>query len=97
MSNRSPADAAKQRPSTGLRGGHLECRSLKRMSDRELRRKVSVWGELYEVTVYPQAESWVAVGDYMGETITVHDRSDGAAVKGWSEAVRNRSLNNAKR
>ena len=67
------------------------------MFNREQRRKVSVWGELYEVTVYPQSESWVAIGGYRGEEIAVLDRSDGAAVKSWSEAARDKGLSNAKR
>jgi hypothetical protein len=63
------------------------------MSDRERKRKVSVLGELHEVNVYRQSESvWIAIGDYMGQTITVHEKSDGAAVKSWSEAARHRDV-----
>jgi hypothetical protein len=62
------------------------------MSDRERKRKVSVLGKLHEVNVHRQSERvWIAVGDYMGQKITVHDQSDGAAVKSWSEAARHKS------
>ena len=62
------------------------------MSERERKRIVSVWGKLHVVKVYRHSESvWIAIGDYMGQTITVHDQSDGAAVKSWSEAARHKS------
>jgi hypothetical protein len=68
------------------------------MGDRERKRKVSVLGELHEVNVYQQAESvWIAVGDYMGQKITAHDQSAGAAVKSWSEAARQKSASQGER
>jgi hypothetical protein len=51
------------------------------MSDRARKRTVSVLGKLHEVNVYQSDSVWIAVGDYIGQTITVHDESDGAAVK----------------
>ena len=62
------------------------------MNDRELKRKVSVLGQLHEVNVYRQSERvWIAVGDYMGQTIRVQNQGDGAAVKSWSEAARHKA------
>ena len=47
------------------------------MSDGELRRKVLVEGRPHEIGVYRKSKSvWIAVGDYMGVTITVQDRSE---------------------
>lgn len=57
------------------------------MSERE--HKVSVWGRPQAVTVYQKSKSvWEAVGEYMGETIRVTDRSAGSAIKRWQEAAR---------
>ena len=45
-------------------------------------------GKPYEISVYRKSKSvWIAVGDYMGVTITVQDRSEGAAIKRWREAA----------
>ena len=58
------------------------------MSDGELRGKVLVGGRSHEISVYRKSKSvWIAVGDYMGVTITVQDRSEGAALKRWGEAA----------
>jgi hypothetical protein len=58
------------------------------MSDGELRGKVLVGGRSYEISVYRKSKSvWIAVGDYMGVTITVQDRSEDAALKRWREAA----------
>jgi hypothetical protein len=51
-------------------------------------RTVVVWGEPQVVSVHRKSKSvWVAVGDYMGDSITVQDRSEGAALKRWREAA----------
>jgi hypothetical protein len=61
------------------------------MSEGELKRTVSVWGKPYEISLYRKSKSvWIAVGDYMGTTITVQDRSEGAAIKRWREAAEHR-------
>jgi len=53
-----------------------------------LQRTVDVWGKPHNVTIYRKSKSvCVAVGDYMGETISVQDRSEGAALKRWREAA----------
>jgi hypothetical protein len=40
------------------------------------------------VTVWRKSKSvWVAVGAYIGETLTVQDRSEGAATKCWIDAA----------
>ena len=58
------------------------------MSDGELRGKVLVAGRPHEISVYRKSKSvWIAVGDYMGVTITVQDRSEDAALKRWREAA----------
>jgi hypothetical protein len=57
-------------------------------SDEGRERKVSVWGKPCTVTVYRKPKSvWVAVGDYMGASITVQDSGEGAAIKRWIEAA----------
>ena len=51
-------------------------------------RTVLVWDKPHIVSVNRKSKSvWVAVGDYMGKTIRVQDRSEGAAVKRWREAA----------
>jgi hypothetical protein len=36
------------------------------MSEGELKRRVSVWGKPYEISLYRKSKSvWIAVGDYM--------------------------------
>jgi len=51
-------------------------------------RTVIVWGKPQVVSVDRRSKSvWVAVGDYMGEPITVQDRSESAALKRWREAA----------
>lgn len=52
-------------------------------------RVVNVGDKRYPVEVYQKSKSvWVAVGDYLGESIRVQDRSEGAATKRWCEAAR---------
>jgi hypothetical protein len=54
-------------------------------------RKVTVWGKPYVVLVYQSSKSvWEASGEYMGEPITVKDRTEGTALKRWIEAARYR-------
>jgi len=56
------------------------------MSERE--HTVTVWGTPCKVSVYRKSKSvWVASGDYLGEAITVQDRSAGSALKRWREAA----------
>lgn len=51
-------------------------------------RRATVGGEHYFITVDQKSKSvWVAVGDYMGETLRVQGRSEGVAVKRWREAA----------
>lgn len=51
--------------------------------------KVSVWGKNIEISVYAKSKSvWIAIGEYMGETIEVKRGTQGAAVKGWVDAAR---------
>jgi hypothetical protein len=51
-------------------------------------RKVIVWGKPHVVSVERISKSvWVAVGDYMGESLRVQDRSEGAALIRWREAA----------
>ncbi len=50
---------------------------------------VEVWGKPYTVITRQKFKSvWIAVGEYMGETIRTEDRSKGAAVKRWKERAR---------
>ena len=49
---------------------------------------VSVWGKDCTVTVHRKHNTvWVASGEYKGTTITVEDRTEGAAIKRWREAA----------
>lgn len=51
-------------------------------------RTVQVWGKPQIVTVHRESKSVrIAVGDYMGESISVKDRSEGAVLKRWREAA----------
>ncbi|WP_172428718.1 hypothetical protein [Azospirillum brasilense] len=53
-----------------------------------MERSVLVWGKPYSVSVSPKSKSvWVAVGDYMSESIRTQDRSEAAALKRWREAA----------
>ncbi len=46
--------------------------------------RVEVWGKSYTVTTRQKSKSvWIAVGDYMGKTIEVKDRSKATAIKRW--------------
>ena len=50
---------------------------------------VEVWGKSYTITTHQRSKSvWIAVGEYMGETIEVKDRSKATAIKLWREAAR---------
>jgi len=63
----------------GIVGGGL-------MSERD--HTVMVWGRPCTVSVYRKSKTvWVATGAYMGESITVQDRSEGTALKRWREAA----------
>ena len=45
-----------------------------------------VWGKPYTVTTHQKTKTgWIAVGEYMGETIQTKGRTKGAAVKRWKE------------
>jgi hypothetical protein len=48
--------------------------------------KVIAWGKPHTVTVDQKSKGvWVAVGDCLGEPITVQGRTKGAAIKRWCE------------
>ena len=50
---------------------------------------VFVWDEPHVVSVYREHQGvWVAVGDYEGKSISVQDRSEGAALKRWRESAK---------
>ena len=50
---------------------------------------VKVWDKEYEISVQQKSKSvWVAVGQYMGESLRVEDRSQGSAIKRWCEGAR---------
>lgn len=52
---------------------------------------VQVWERPYQISVHQKSKTvWVAVGEYMGKTISVQDRTKGAAAKRWKEAARYR-------
>lgn len=47
---------------------------------------VVVWDKRYEVTTDRISKSvWRASGDYEGESHSVQDRTEGAAIKRWRE------------
>lgn len=53
-----------------------------------MERRVLVWNTQCTVSVEQMSKSvWVAVGDYMGETIRTQDRSEATALKRWREAA----------
>ena len=50
--------------------------------------RVEVWGKPYTVTTRQKSKSvWIAVGDYMGKSIEVQDRSQATAIDRWREAA----------
>jgi len=50
---------------------------------------VEVWDKPCTVSAHQESKSvWVAVGDYMGESIKVEDRSERTAVMRWCNAAR---------
>jgi hypothetical protein len=50
--------------------------------------KVTVWGHPYSVSVHQKSKSvWIAAGDYMGETLSVQDRTRSAALTAWKRAA----------
>jgi hypothetical protein len=47
---------------------------------------VRVWDEPHTIETHQKSKSvWVASGEYMGETHSTQDRTEGAAVKRWRE------------
>ncbi len=48
---------------------------------------VEVWGKSYTVVTRQKKSVWIAVGEYMGETIQTEGRSKGAAIKRWKESA----------
>lgn len=49
---------------------------------------VLVWGKRHVVAVDRKSKTvWIADGEYMGESISVQDRSAGTALKRWREAA----------
>lgn len=54
-------------------------------------RRVEVWGQKYDITVYQESKTvWIAVGDYMEQSIRAQGRSESSAAKHWQEAARYR-------
>jgi hypothetical protein len=52
---------------------------------------VNVWGKPYAVSVYQKSEAvWVTVGEYMGGTIQVKEKTGREAVKRWIEMATER-------
>lgn len=50
---------------------------------------VMVWDKPHKVTVHQNSKSvWVAVGEYMGETLETKGRSQSQALSAWREAAR---------
>lgn len=51
-------------------------------------RTVKVWDRQFVIQVVRQSKTvWVASGEYMGETISVKDRSASTATKRWRETA----------
>jgi hypothetical protein len=47
---------------------------------------VRVWDKPYPVSTYRKSKSvWIASGEYMGESHSSQDQTEGAAVKRWRE------------
>ncbi len=54
-----------------------------------LEHRVEVWGKRYTVITHQKSKSvWTDIGDYMGKTIEVKDRSKATAIKAWRDAAR---------
>jgi hypothetical protein len=54
-------------------------------------RTVNVWNEPQIVLVYQKSKSvWIAVAQYLGETIEMKGRSASQAVRNWRAAARYR-------
>lgn len=54
-----------------------------------MQQRVTVWGKPHMVTVEQRSKSvWVAVGEYMGESLRSEGRSATSAAAHWAEAAR---------
>ena len=77
-------------PSAGFRRSRfvLDCRF--QAGAVEMRNhQVEIWSEKISVSVWQKSKSvWCASGTYLGQSIDVADRSEGAALKRWREAAR---------
>ena len=50
---------------------------------------VEVWGKSYAVMTNQKYKTvWIAVGEYMGETIQTQGRTKATAIKRWKERAR---------
>src|SRR5260370_37800020 len=66
------------------RGGKITTRNMTKM-------RVKVWDKSCEITVYQKSKTvWIAVGDYMGQSIEVKGRSSSSAASLWRETARYR-------
>ena len=67
---------------------HGECRPGPEMAEHIIK----IWEKPHAVSVHRESKSvWVAIGDYMGESIRVQGRSESAALRHWCEAARNKA------
>ena len=56
-----------------------------------MEREVMVWGKRYTVSLRQKSKNvWVASGDYLGQSLSVQDRTEGAALMRWREAAQYR-------
>jgi hypothetical protein len=58
------------------------------MIGAEREHKVTVWSQSQTVAVYQKSKSvWVAVGDYMDQSIETKGSSAGSALTAWKNAA----------
>jgi hypothetical protein len=58
------------------------------MMDKRTKLTVAVWDQLLEIAIYQKSNAWIAVGEYMGETIETTGPSASVAVRNWQETAR---------
>ena len=58
------------------------------MMDKGTKLTVAVGDLLLEIAIYQKSSVWVAVGEYMGETIEATGPSASAAVRHWQATAR---------
>ena len=58
--------------------------------DKKTKLTVTVGDQLLEIAIYQKSNVWVAVGEYLEETVVTTGPSASAAVRHWQETARHK-------